>query len=143
MSRRITLLHVLYFLSGAAALGYQLVWTRMFATGLGHETPAVLAVLCAFFGGMALGSWALDRRVSVSLLPLRWYAALELVIGAWGFVSTLLIPFANNLALSAIGLDPSPFRHWLVAFVFPLLALLPATAAMGATFPAMERAVSS
>src|SRR6185503_13132907 len=29
------------------------------------------------------------------------------------------------------------------AFVFPLVTLLPATAAMGATFPAMERAVAA
>ena len=41
-------LHFLFFLSGAAALGYQLVWTKLFATGLGHEYPAMLAIVCAF-----------------------------------------------------------------------------------------------
>jgi len=40
-----------------------------------------------------------------------------------------------------IGLEPSALRHWTVAFALPFLALLPATAAMGATLPAMERFV--
>jgi hypothetical protein len=35
-------------LSGATGLGYELVWCRMFASGLGAETPAVLAALAAF-----------------------------------------------------------------------------------------------
>ena len=40
------------------------------------------------------------------------------------------------------GAEPSALRHWLVAFSGPFLALLPATAAMGATLPAMERMVA-
>src|SRR5207247_10539034 len=41
-----------------------------------------------------------------------------------------------------IGFVPSPRRHWLIAFILPSLALLPAAAAMGVTLPAMERFVS-
>ena len=59
---------VLFFSSGAAGLGYQMVWVRMFAAGLGHETPAVLAVAGAFLGGVAVGAWFLDRRISRSAL---------------------------------------------------------------------------
>ena len=36
--------------------GYEIVWTRLFAVGLGHEIPAVLAVVAAFFSGLALGA---------------------------------------------------------------------------------------
>jgi spermidine synthase len=56
MTRR-TALHAIAFLSGIAGLGYELVWTRMLALGLGHELPAVLAVLTAFFLGLAAGGW--------------------------------------------------------------------------------------
>jgi len=135
------LLHGVLLLSGAAGLGCQMVWTRMFSLGLGHEMPAVLAVVAAFFGGLALGACALDGRVSRSARPGRWYAALELVAGAWCLLSTVLIPHANSLALAWIGLEPSPPRHWTVAFLVPLLTLLPATTAMGATLAAMERFV--
>ncbi len=35
---RTRLVQLLFFFSGAAGLGYQMVWVRMFAAGLGHET---------------------------------------------------------------------------------------------------------
>ena len=57
----IFLLYLILFFSGFAGLGYELVWTRMLAVGLGHEIPAVLAVVAAFFCGLALGAWVLDR----------------------------------------------------------------------------------
>src|SRR5213594_4121864 len=122
------LLYLLFFFSGSAGLGYQM--------------PAVLAVLCAFMGGMALGAWRLDSLVARSRSPGYWYGYLEILVGAWGFLSAALIPVVNQAALPLIGLEPSPLRHWLIAFILPSLALLPATAAMGATLPAMERFVS-
>ncbi len=137
-----TCAYLIFFLSGVAGLGYEIVWTRMFAVGLGHEMPGVLAVLAAFFAGFALGAWGLDGRVSRSRAPGRWYAALELVIGLWGFVSIALIPWANDQVAVLTGTAPGPLRHWLVAFLIPFLALLPATAAMGATLPAMDRFLS-
>jgi spermidine synthase len=136
------LLYLLFFFSGSAGLGYQIVWSKMFATGLGHEMPAVLAVVSAFMGGMALGAWSLDGVLARSRWPGRWYGWLEILIGLCGLLSAVLIPLANQAALRLIGLEPSPLRHWLIAFVLPCLALLPATAAMGATLPAMERFVA-
>src|SRR5437870_9149889 len=135
-------LYLLFFFSGSAGLGYQMVWSKMFATGLGHEMPSVLAVVCAFLGGMALGAWTLDRVVARSQRPGTWYGWLEILIGVWALLSALLIPVTNRSALSLIGLEPSALRHWCVAFVLPFLILLPATAAMGATLPAMERFVA-
>src|ERR1051325_3874121 len=89
------LLHLLFFFSGAAGLGYQMVWSKMFAAGLGHEIAAVLAVGVAFMGGMAVGAWVLDRVVARSRHPGRWYASLEILIGLWSLASTALIPLAN------------------------------------------------
>ncbi|HKS36200.1 MAG TPA: spermidine synthase, partial [Verrucomicrobiae bacterium] len=135
-------LYAVFFLSGLCGLGYQVAWTRMLTTGLGHELPAMLAVVAAFFGGLALGAWLLDGPVSRGGRPGRWYAALEVVIGLWGFLSILLIPYVNGLSPRLVGIDAGPLLQWLVAFALPLVALLPATAAMGATLPAMERFVA-
>ncbi|TWT43824.1 Spermidine synthase [Phycisphaerae bacterium RAS1] len=130
---------VIFMLSGVAGLGYQIVWTRVLAVGLGHELPSVLAVVAAFMGGLALGAWTLDAAISGSRRPGRWYAGLELTIAVWGLATTLLLPRLNDAAPGWIGIDPSPLRHWSIAFGLPLLALLPATAAMGATLTAMDR----
>lgn len=144
MNRRLELgsLHLLLFLSGFAGLGYEVVWARMLAVGLGHEIVALLAVVAAFFSGLALGAWALDGRISRSRYPGRWYAALEALIGLWSLALIVLIPAANELAAHLIGVEPTALRHWGVAFLLPFLLFLPATAAMGATLPAMERLVS-
>src|SRR5437016_4044963 len=135
-------LYALFFVSGAAGLGYQMVWSKMFTMGLGHEMPAVLAVVCAFMGGMAIGAWALDGVVARSRRPGCWYGWLEILIGLWGLLSTALIPVANQSASRLIGLEPSGLHQWSVAFAIPFLTLLPATAAMGATLPAVERVVA-
>jgi spermidine synthase len=41
--------------SGFAGLAYQIVWTQQSTLWLGHESAAVLAVVAAFFGGLAVG----------------------------------------------------------------------------------------
>ena len=55
-----------FFLSGAAALGYELLWTRLLGLALGSETIGLLATLAGFFGGMALGAALLHRRAETT-----------------------------------------------------------------------------
>ena len=82
---------VLFLLSGAAALGLQMVWMRMFTAGLGHEMPAVIGVTGAFLGGMAVGAWFLDQHISRSTRPSRWYAGLELIVAGWSALTALFL----------------------------------------------------
>jgi spermidine synthase len=142
MSQRTSsaILYVLFFLSGAAALGYQLIWSRMFAVGLGQEMSSVLAVVSAFMGGMSLGAWFIDRPIPFP--PTQTLALIELTIGLWGIVTALLVQPANHLALHLSGLGV-PTRQWIACFALPFLILLPATLAMGASFPTMERCIST
>ncbi|WPB56256.1 spermidine synthase [Xylophilus sp. GOD-11R] len=125
-------------LSGAAGLGWQVVWTAQFGAGLGHEIVAVLAVLAAFFGGLALGAWGLGRTVAASRWPGRWYAGCEAVLLGWGLALSFCMPALVDAGARLIGAEPSPAWHWTVAFVLPFVLLLPAAAAMGATLPALE-----
>ena len=54
-------LFVLFFASGALALVYQVVWTRMMTHVFGSTAVAVGTVLAAFMGGLAIGSWYFGR----------------------------------------------------------------------------------
>lgn len=128
--------------SGFAGLGYQIVWTQQCALWLGHESAAVLAVVAAFFGGLSLGALALGARIEQSARPVRWYAGCELVVAAWSLFLSFAMPAFGGWAVRVTGAEPSPLRQWAVAFFATLLVLLPATAAMGATLPAMERILS-
>ncbi len=125
--------------SGFAGLGYQIVWTQQSSVWLGHESAAVLAVVTAFFGGLALGAAVFAPRIERSAHPARWYAGCELAIAAWGGVLALLIGPAGGWLLGLTGVQPTPAWQWTVAFCGTFVLLLPATAAMGATLPAMER----
>ncbi len=129
--------------SGFASLGYQIVWTQQAALWLGHEAAAVLAVVAAFFGGLALGSLLLGERVARSMRAARWYAGCEIAIGAWSLALAFLLEPVTHALLDVIGPQPSPLRHWSVAFLGIFALLLPATAAMGATLPAMDRVLSA
>ena len=125
--------------SGFAGLGYQVVWTEQCSLWLGHETAAVLAVVAAFFGGLAVGGLLLGSRIEQSSHPVRWYAGCELVIALWSLLLIRGLPSSAMLIERAVGVEASPFRQWALAFGGTFVAFLPATAAMGATLPAMER----
>ena len=124
--------------SGFAALGYQIVWTQQAALWLGHESAAVLAVVAAFFGGIAAGALALGPAVDRSRRPLRWYVGCEIVIGLWSLLLAYAMAPFSAWVVTLTGAEPGPIRQWSVAFAGTFLLLLPATAAMGATLPAMQ-----
>lgn len=128
--------------SGFAGLGYQIVWTQQGALWLGHESAAVLAVVTAFFGGLAVGALAFGPRIDRSARPERWYAACEAMIALWSVVLALLLAPISHWMLDVTGVQPAPAWQWAVAFFGTFIVLLPATAAMGATLPAMERVMA-
>lgn len=132
-------LYATVFASGVAGLGYEMAWSRMLAVSLGHEIVAVLAVLAAFFAGLAIGALWLGDRIHASTRPGWWYVRLEVVIGLWALALVALVPWFNAALPTLIGEAPGPVRHWAIAFLATLALLLPATAAMGATLPALER----
>ena len=128
--------------SGFAALGSQIAWTQQAALWLGHDGLAVLAVVGGFFGGLALGGLALGRRIDRSADPARWYAGCELAIALWSAVLALGMAPACRALVQALGPAPAGGVHALVALGGVFLLLLPATVAMGATLPAMQRLVA-
>jgi spermidine synthase len=125
--------------SGFAGLGYQIVWTQQCALWLGHESAAVLAVVAAFFAGLALGARVAGPRLARSRQALRWYVGCELTIASWGLVLMAGVEPVSRGLLALIGPQPAAAWQWSIAFAGTFVLLLPATAAMGATLPAMER----
>ncbi|SEM43416.1 spermidine synthase [Bradyrhizobium sp. OK095] len=125
--------------SGFAGLGYEIVWTRQLSLALGTEMMAVLGVIAGFFGGLALGAFALDRLIRRSTSPWRVYAMLEAVIAVWGLISVWLLPAAGRALPPLLGTEPSAALLWAGSLALPTLVLLPATIAMGGTLAALER----
>src|SRR5216110_1083474 len=89
-------------ISGAAGLVYQVVWMRYLALFLGHTSYAVVAVLVAFMGGLAMGNAWLGARVDSLKRPLFFYALLELGIGLYAVVFPLYYPLIHSVYLAVV-----------------------------------------
>ena len=75
---------ILFAVSGAAALIYEVVWTRLLTLQMGHGIAAASTVLAAFMGGLAVGAAIAGHRGG-RLTPIRAltvFAGLELTIAA-------------------------------------------------------------
>jgi spermidine synthase len=128
--------------SGCAALGYQIVWTQQAALWLGHEGAAALAVVAAFFGGLALGAGGLGAAIDRSARPGGWYAGCEAAIALWALLLVWGLEPASQAINTLLGPAPSALWQSTVTFGSTFLVFLPATLAMGATLPAMARLLS-
>jgi spermidine synthase len=136
-------MHILFFLSGASALMYEVVWIRRLSLTLGHTVLAISTVVTIFMLGLAIGGfvggrWA-DRRSATELL--RDYGRLELLIAVWGALSLLLLAIFERVYLALAGAGQQGTPLYLCGFLGATVVLLLPTIAMGATLPLLSRLV--
>lgn len=126
----------LLFVSGGAALIYQVLWIKQLSLVVGVEVHAITTGVSAFFAGLALGGLLFGRWADRLARPVRLYALLELAVAAIGIGATLGLAHA-----------PGPFARledstgplaWALPF---LLVGLPALL-MGGTLPVLVRALT-
>jgi spermidine synthase len=129
-------LAILFFLSGAAALIYQVLWLRLMGLVFGVTVHAATTVLASFMSGLALGSIAAGRLAPRLRRPLLWLAIAELLIGVAALATRPGIGLITDLY---VGLHPSlagsPVALTTVRFLAAWCVLLVPTALMGASLP--------
>jgi len=131
---------VIFLISGAAGLVYEVVWSRELVLVFGNTTQAVSAILTGYFGGLAIGSVLGGRVADRVRRPLRLYGVLELVLVVVVIITPLLFRGLHEVYRSAYGsLEDQPTLLALVRYGLALLALAPATVLMGATLPTLSR----
>ena len=125
----------LFFLSGAGALTYQVIWVRMLGLTFGVSAFAVATVLASFMAGLALGNWYFGARAGAADNPLRLYAALEFGIGLYGALFPALLVLVKSAYLHC---DPNAGFALTSAIrvVLSCAILIPPTMLMGGTLPA-------
>ena len=101
-------LRALFFISGCAALLYQVVWQRTLFSIYGINAEAVTMVVTVFMFGLGLGSLA---GGTISKNPKRpailYFALAECSIGVFGLVSMQLFHVVGRITLELSPLDPS------------------------------------
>ena len=125
----------LYTMSGAAALIYEVSWTRLLTLQMGHTVSAVSTVLAAFMGGLAIGAWIAGRLHISGSRRLQTYAVLEIVIGLIAAALPLLLRGTQPALAAAYTDGDTPIRFALARAALSAILLAVPAAAMGATFP--------
>ncbi len=138
------LIYLLFFLSGAAALVYEIVWVRSLTLVFGGSHQAVAAGLSIFMGGLALGALLAGTRTDRLARPLALYAVLEFGIAVCALAFTHLMTIYPSLYIAvAGGSNRSMLYLTAVRCAFATAALIVPTTLMGATLPVLTRFVAS
>ncbi|WP_223525492.1 fused MFS/spermidine synthase [Pseudomonas sp. A-B-26] len=128
---------LLLFVSGAAALVYQVLWIKQLSLVVGVEVYAITTGISAFFAGLALGGLLFGRWADRLQQPVLLYAGLEVLVAVLGVGAT----FAMSMAAS-------PFA-WLeqhiglLAWVLPFALVGIPALLMGGTLPVLVRSLAS
>jgi spermidine synthase len=130
-------------LSGATALGAEVVWTRLLGMMLGSTVYVFSIILAVFLTGLALGSaggsW-LARRAGNARLALGVSQLLLLVTIAWtAYMIADSLPYWNADPL----LKGPPWLTFRLDLIRCFCAILPPTLFWGASFPLACAAIAS
>jgi spermidine synthase len=131
---------LIFFLSGACALVYEVSWIRLFAVALGASAYSLCAVLAGFMAGLALGGAVAGRTADARRDPLRLYAVLELAISVLGFLSPEILEWLSRTLAPHLADPGMPMALRAVArFAVVAVVLVLPTSLMGATLPVLAR----
>ena len=134
----LSLLTLVFVVSGAAGLIYESIWSRYLSLLVGHSAYAQIIVLVIFLGGMSLGALLVGERSERLRRPLLTYAGVETAVGVIAQLFNYAYIDISNLAYDRI--FPALAGGWLLVIVKWLLAgvmILPQSILLGMTFPLM------
>lgn len=136
--RRLILLALLFVLTGGAALLAEQTFEKLLGTLIGASTPAAAIVLSAYFMGLTLGAALYAACSSKIRNPLFVYAVLEAGVAAWALL--LFLGYERLIAWYSPVFALGAGSAWKLGALRVAVAcswILPPTALMGATFPAV------
>ena len=128
-----------FALSGFAALGYEVVWTRLLSVVLRlTTTQSFSTILIAFLFGLAAGGAVGSRFADRWRRLFAIFAVIEILLGLFGLASILMFGALPDIerALSSL---PSWWGHLTRLFVLSFGVMLLPTFLMGLLFPLVGR----
>lgn len=129
-----------FALSGAAALIYEVAWTRSLSTILGSTTYALSTMLGTFMTGLAIGGILGGKIADRSKNPLGLFAIAEFGIGIFGFLTIPIIKFLPTVYFFVHHyFKVTPSIYFAGQFLVVSLVMMVPTILMGATFPLVTK----
>lgn len=143
-TRSATVALVVFGVSGAVSLAYEVVWARLLAMFFDASTYGFTAMLTMVLFGIGLGSWLISPVIGRRWNWMLVFAAIEAAVGLLGLLAlpllTHLIPLAERLGLYT---DPGALGQFSVRFMAfaAFLVVAPPMLLLGASFPVAARVV--
>jgi spermidine synthase len=142
-SSGLKVVYITIALSGMAALGSEVIWTRLLSIMMGSTVYTFSIILAAFLVGLGIGSGAgalLSRKIKRPALALGICQFFLILTIAWAsFIITNTVP---NRPLDISMMTKAGYIFW-NDLGFCTLAVLPPTIFWGASFPLALAAVAS
>jgi spermidine synthase len=139
-TQRLILLAICLFVSGAAGLIYEVVWSRYLALFVGSSGIAHLVILSTFMGGLAIGARLFGPRADAAKRPLLVYVMLEVGIALAGILyPTAFEPLRALFIEAARALGGGGGAIAIAASIVAGASILPAAILMGGTTPVLLR----
>jgi predicted membrane-bound spermidine synthase len=121
---------ILFLISGAAGLVYEIVWERLLELYFGVTMISVTLIVSAYMAGLGIGSLIGGRIARNLKSTLFLYGMLEIGIAVFGLLSPRLIVWVGE------AMAGSPYT---LVFLISFVILLIPTTLMGATLPLLTQ----
>ncbi|MBT5964600.1 MAG: fused MFS/spermidine synthase, partial [Gemmatimonadetes bacterium] len=134
---------LLFLLSGATSLVYEVAWVKLLTLHMGSASWSIATVLASFMAGLGSGSAWAGRRAERFRRPLLAYGLIELGIAAFGALSAPILRYTSQLLDPLYGLIDGQFALFLVMqFFVSFFSLAIPTFLMGASLPILITALA-
>ncbi len=131
---------VLFFLSGATGLVYEVVWHKMLVLVFGSTAFATATILASFMSGLALGSFCFGRFADRYREPLKVYAYLEAGIGVFALLFPVILSGVTAVYVAIYQrFDATFYLFSLLRFILSFLILVIPSFLMGGTLPVLSK----
>ncbi len=132
--------YLFFFISGATALIYEVIWARILQLTFGSTVYAITTVLTAFMAGLSIGSYYMGKFAETKRYPLFIYGLLELGIGIYALLAPFFLELTDSLYLMYYHKIWQQHQILFIArFFHSFIVLLLPTIFMGATLPVLSK----
>lgn len=126
-------------ISGACALGYEVVWTRILILIIGSTTYAFSLTVGIFVLGTSLGSLYMGRRVGKLRSPMEVFLHINVAVGLVASVTLYLYGHLPEFYMRLIGPLQDSGGIFLLQAILTGAVMLAPTFLIGASFPVAVR----
>jgi spermidine synthase len=130
---------ITFTFSGSFGLIYEVLWQRQLSLIFGSTLSSTTAVITAFMGGLAIGSWIFGVLSQTFKHPFKVFALLQIGIGVYCLGMPLYFRIIQSIHLVVYNSLGGSFSLELLRFLMAVVILGIPCVLMGGTLPILSR----